>query len=101
MTEASGSAPTRRAVLDLLKRNGPQTVAQLGAALALAGVGVPRHLAVTDHMRRAPAPGAGAGPPPPGGAGPHPAGPAALPPEGPRPAGLCLRPDRDGPRPVT
>ena len=50
MTEASGSAPTRRAVLDLLKRNGEQTVAQLGAALALSGVAVRRHLEVLEHV---------------------------------------------------
>ena len=44
MSEPAGNAPTRRAVLDLLKRNGPQTVAQLGAALSLSGVAVRRHL---------------------------------------------------------
>ena len=48
--EPAGSAPTRRAVLDLLKRNGSQTVAQLGAALALSGVAVRRHLEVLEHV---------------------------------------------------
>jgi predicted ArsR family transcriptional regulator len=50
MSEPAPSAPTRRAVLDLLKRNGPQTVAQLGAALGLSGVGVRRHLEVLEHV---------------------------------------------------
>ena len=50
MTEQGGSAPTRRAVLDLLKRNGEQTVAQLGAALRLSGVGVRRHLEVLEQL---------------------------------------------------
>src|SRR5919206_3193797 len=50
MSEPAGSAPTRRAVLDLLKRNGSQTVAQLGAALALSGVAVRRHLEVLEHV---------------------------------------------------
>ena len=50
MTEPAESAPTRRAVLDLLKRNGEQTVAQLGAALGLSGVGVRRHLEVLEHV---------------------------------------------------
>ena len=50
VTEPAGSAPTRRAVLDLLKRNGSQTVAQLGAALALSGVAVRRHLEVLEHV---------------------------------------------------
>jgi predicted ArsR family transcriptional regulator len=49
MSEPAGTAPTRRAVLDLLKRNGPQTVAQLGAALALSGVAVRRHLETLEH----------------------------------------------------
>ena len=50
MSEPAPSAPTRRVVLDLLKRNGPQTVAQLGAALGLSGVGVRRHLEVLEHV---------------------------------------------------
>ena len=50
MTESAESAPTRRAVLDLLKRNGSQTVAQLGAALGLSGVAVRRHLEVLEHV---------------------------------------------------
>jgi len=50
MSEPAPSAPTRRAVLDLLKREGPQTVAQLGAALGLSGVGVRRHLEVLEHV---------------------------------------------------
>ena len=50
VSEPAGSAPTRRAVLDLLKRNGSQTVAQLGAALALSGVAVRRHLEVLEHI---------------------------------------------------
>ena len=50
MSEPAPSAPTRRAVLDLLKRNGPQTVAQLGAALGLSGVAVRRHLEVLEHV---------------------------------------------------
>ena len=50
VSEPAGSAPTRRAVLDLLKRNGEQTVAQLGAALGLSGVGVRRHLEVLEHI---------------------------------------------------
>src|SRR5919108_1746919 len=49
MSEPAPSAPTRRAVLDLLKRNGPQTVAQLGAALGLSGVPVRRPLEVLEH----------------------------------------------------
>jgi predicted ArsR family transcriptional regulator len=48
--EPAGSAPTRRAVLDLLKRNGEQTVAQLGAALGVSGVAVRRHLEVLEHV---------------------------------------------------
>ena len=48
--EPAGSAPTRRAVLDLLKRNGEQTVAQLGAALGLSGVGVRRHLETLEQL---------------------------------------------------
>jgi predicted ArsR family transcriptional regulator len=50
MSEPAPSAPTRRAVLDLLKRHGPQTVAQLGAALGLSGVAVRRHLEVLEHV---------------------------------------------------
>lgn len=50
VSESAGSAPTRRAVLDLLKRNGEQTVAQLGAALGLSGVGVRRHLEVLEQL---------------------------------------------------
>ena len=50
MTEQAESAPTRRAVLDLLKRNGSQTVAQLGAALGLSGVAVRRHLEMLEHI---------------------------------------------------
>jgi predicted ArsR family transcriptional regulator len=50
MSEPAPSAPTRRAVLELLKREGPQTVAQLGAALGLSGVGVRRHLEVLEHV---------------------------------------------------
>ena len=79
MTEPAGNAPTRRAVLDLLKRNGSQTVAQLGAALNLSGVAVRRHLETLEHVGLvrqddlAP---------------------------GPRPAGVRVRPHRDGPRPV-
>src|SRR4029450_4558701 len=50
MTEQAESAPTRRAVLDLLKRNGEQTAAQLGAALGVSGVAVRRHLEVLEHV---------------------------------------------------
>ena len=50
VAEPAGSAPTRRAVLDLLKRNGEQTVAQLGAALGVSGVAVRRHLEVLEHV---------------------------------------------------
>ncbi|HJW36407.1 MAG TPA: helix-turn-helix domain-containing protein, partial [Actinomycetes bacterium] len=50
VSEPAGSAPTRRAVLDLLKRNGSQTVAQLGAALSLSGVAVRRHLETLEHI---------------------------------------------------
>src|SRR4029450_5177271 len=50
MTQQAESAPTRRAVLDLLKRNGEQTVAQLGAALGVSGVAVRRHLEVLEHV---------------------------------------------------
>jgi predicted ArsR family transcriptional regulator len=50
MSESAPSAPTRRAVLDLLKRNGPQTVARLGAALHLSGAGVRRHLEVLEQV---------------------------------------------------
>jgi predicted ArsR family transcriptional regulator len=49
MSEPAESAPTRKAVLDLLKRNGEQTVAQLGAALGLSGVAVRRHLETLEH----------------------------------------------------
>ncbi|HYY78488.1 MAG TPA: helix-turn-helix domain-containing protein [Actinomycetes bacterium] len=49
MSEAAGSPPTRRGVLDLLKRNGPQTVAQLGAALHVSGVAVRRHLEALEQ----------------------------------------------------
>jgi predicted ArsR family transcriptional regulator len=37
-------------MLDLLKRNGSQTVAQLGAALGVSGVAVRRHLEVLEHV---------------------------------------------------
>jgi predicted ArsR family transcriptional regulator len=50
VSEQAGGAPTRRAVLDLLKRNGPQTVAQLVAALGLSGVAVRRHLETLEHV---------------------------------------------------
>src|SRR6266540_3827620 len=50
MSESAPSAPTRRAVLDLLKRNGPQTVAQLGAALRKSGAGVRRHLEELEQL---------------------------------------------------
>jgi predicted ArsR family transcriptional regulator len=50
MSESAPSAPTRRAVLDLLKRHGPQTVAQLGAALELSGAGVRRHLEDLERL---------------------------------------------------
>src|SRR4029453_1157061 len=50
VSEAAGGAPTRRAVLDLLKRNGSQTVAQLGAALRRSGVGVRRHLETLEQL---------------------------------------------------
>ena len=45
MTEPAPSPPsTKRAVLELIKRNGPQTVAQLCEALDLSGPAVRRHL---------------------------------------------------------
>ena len=44
MTEPAPSSPTRRAVLELLKRNGPQTVAQLHEVLGVSCVAVRRHL---------------------------------------------------------
>jgi predicted ArsR family transcriptional regulator len=45
VTEAAPSPPTRRAVvLELLKRNGPQTVAQLHEVLGVSSVAVRRHL---------------------------------------------------------
>ena len=45
MTEPAPSPPTtKRAVLELMKRNGPQTVAQLCEALELSGPAVRRHL---------------------------------------------------------
>jgi len=44
VTEAAPSLSTRRAVLDLLKREGPQTVARLGEALGVSGVAIRRHL---------------------------------------------------------
>lgn len=44
VTEPAPSPSTRRAVLDLLKRKGPQTVAQLCQALGVSGVAVRRHL---------------------------------------------------------
>src|ERR671922_1971957 len=50
MSESAPSVSTRRAVLDLLKRNGPQTVAQLGAALELSGAGVRRHLEDLERL---------------------------------------------------
>jgi predicted ArsR family transcriptional regulator len=50
MSETAPSVSTRRAVLDLLKRNGPQTVAQLGAALELSGAGVRRHLEDLERL---------------------------------------------------
>src|SRR6266511_5192108 len=50
MSESALSAPTRRAVLDLLKRNGPQIVAQLGAALRKSGAGVRRHLEELEQL---------------------------------------------------
>ena len=50
MSESAPTAPTRRAVLDLLKRKGPQTVAQLGDALGVTGVAIRRHLEVLEHV---------------------------------------------------
>ncbi len=45
MTEpAPGPSSAKRAVLELIKRNGPQTVAQLRDALRVSGVAVRRHL---------------------------------------------------------
>jgi predicted ArsR family transcriptional regulator len=44
VTEPAHNPQTRRAVLDLLKRCGPQTVAQLRSALGVSGVAVRRHL---------------------------------------------------------
>jgi predicted ArsR family transcriptional regulator len=44
VTEPAPSSPTRRAVLDLLKRNGPLTVAQLHEILGVSHVAVRRHL---------------------------------------------------------
>jgi predicted ArsR family transcriptional regulator len=44
VTEPAPSSSTRRAVLELLKRNGPQTVAQLHELLGLSRVAVRRHL---------------------------------------------------------
>ncbi len=44
MTEPAPSPSTRRAVLELLKRNGPQTVAQLHQVLGKSCVAVRRHL---------------------------------------------------------
>ena len=49
MTEQAASSSTRRAVLELLKRNGPQTVAQLGAELGVSGVAVRRHLEALEQ----------------------------------------------------
>jgi predicted ArsR family transcriptional regulator len=49
VSEAAGGAPTRHAVCELLKRNGPQTVAQLGAALGVSGVAVRRHLEALEQ----------------------------------------------------
>ena len=49
MNEQASPAPTRRAVLELLKRQGPQTVAQLGAALRVSGVAVRRHLEALEQ----------------------------------------------------
>jgi predicted ArsR family transcriptional regulator len=50
MSEPAPAASTRRAVLDMLKRNGPQTVAQLVASLRLSGVAVRRHLGVLENV---------------------------------------------------
>jgi predicted ArsR family transcriptional regulator len=50
VSEPAPSAPTRRAVLDLLKRNGAQTVAQLAMALRVTGPAVRRHLEVLEHV---------------------------------------------------
>jgi predicted ArsR family transcriptional regulator len=50
VSESAPTAPTRRAVLDLLKRKGPQTVAQLGDALGVTGVAIRRHLEVLEHV---------------------------------------------------
>jgi predicted ArsR family transcriptional regulator len=50
MSESAPSVSTRRAVLDLLKRQGPQTVAQLRAALGLSGAGVRRHLEELEQL---------------------------------------------------
>jgi predicted ArsR family transcriptional regulator len=44
VTEPAPSPSTKRAVLELIKRNGPRTVAQLRQALDLSGVAVRRHL---------------------------------------------------------
>ena len=49
MTEPAHNPHTRRAVLDLLKRCGPQTVAQLREALGVSGVAVRRHLEALEH----------------------------------------------------
>jgi predicted ArsR family transcriptional regulator len=44
VTESAPTPPTRRAVLELLKRHGPQTVAKLHELLGLSRVAVRRHL---------------------------------------------------------
>jgi len=49
VTEPAHNQQTRRAVLDLLKRCGPQTVAQLREALGVSGVAVRRHLEALEH----------------------------------------------------
>jgi predicted ArsR family transcriptional regulator len=49
VSEQASPAPTRRAVLELLKRQGPQTVAQLGAALGVSAVAVRRHLEALEQ----------------------------------------------------
>jgi predicted ArsR family transcriptional regulator len=50
VTEPAPSPPsTKRTVLELIKRNGPQTVAQLSRALELSGPAVRRHLETLEN----------------------------------------------------
>lgn len=49
MTELREQGETRRQIVDLLRRNGPMTAAELGEALVIGAVGIRQHLALLER----------------------------------------------------